>query len=213
MNMKEKTNEITKIVAMLLDQCWCFAGTGLDIYAEALLELCAAHGMVVAVCCGRLPRNALSAEAALLAGNRFFDVSRETNLKAFSEFLDVQSCQLSANEKTLRSRVQTNLAEVWNAKRNRQTYRRLTGTKEIEFAQDANALLEQGVALKTVARWLSARHQVSFVSVLNRLKLTRKAQVREKAGSSSDVWLSADYLVQRKNCVQVLLQNALVHRS
>lgn len=209
MNINEKIAEITRIISLLMDQCWCFAGTGLDVYVEALLKLCTAHGMVVAVCCGRLPRNALSAEAALLAGNRFFDVSRETNLKVFSEFLDVRSCQLSTNETPLQARIQMNLAAIWNTKRCRQTHRRLTGTKEIAFALDVDALLAQGVALRTAARWLSARHQVSLVSAMNRLKFTRTAKAREKAESPDEVWLSADYLAQRKACVQVLLQNTL----
>lgn len=211
MNINEKIDEITKIVSLLMDQCWCFAGTGLDIYAEALLKLCAAHGMVVAVCCGRLPQNVLSAEAALHAGNRFFDCSRETNLKVFSEFLDVRSCQLSTNETHLQSRIQMNLAAIWNTKRCRKTHRRLTSMKEIAFAQDADTLLAQGVAMKTAARWLSAKHQVSFTSAMNRLKLTRKVEkARARAGRSDDGWLSADYLAQRKACVQVLLQNTLL---
>lgn len=209
MNINEKIAEITRIVSLLMDQCWCFAGTGQDVYVEALLKLCTAHGMVVAVCCGRLPRNALSAETALLAGNRFFDVSRETNLKVFSEFLDVRSCQLSTNETPLQSRIQMNLAAIWNTKRCRQTHRRLTGTKEIAFALDVDALLVQGVALRTAARWLSARHQVSLVSTMNRLKLTRNAKARTKAWEPDNGWLSADYLIQRKACVQLLLQNTL----
>lgn len=210
MNINEKIDEITKIISLLMDQCWCFAGTGQDIYAEALLKLCAAHGMVVAVCCGRLPQNVLSAEPALHAGNRFFDFSRETNLKSFSEFLDIRSCQLSTNETPLRSRIQMNLAAIWNTKRCRQTHRRLTGAKEIAFAQDADALLTLGVPLKSSVRWLSAQHQVSLASTMNRLKLTCKAHAREKVRSPDDVWLSADYLAQRKTCVQVLLQNALL---
>lgn len=209
MNINEKIAEITRIVSLLMDQCWCFAGTGQDVYVEALLKLCTAHGMVVAVCCGRLPRNALSAETALLAGNRFFDVSRETNLQVFSEFLDVRSCQLSTNETPLQSRIQMNLAAIWNTKRCRQTHRRLTGTKEIAFALDVDALLVQGVALRTAARWLSARHQVSLVSTMNRLKLTRNAKARTKAWEPDNGWLSADYLIQRKACVQLLLQNTL----
>lgn len=210
MNINEKINEIIKIMAMIVDQCWCFAGTGLDIYPEALLKQCSVQqGMVVAICCGRLPRNVHDAEAALRAGNQFFEFACKANLKAFSEFLDVQSCQLSANEKPLRSRVQTNFAGIWNDKRCRQTHRRLTSTKEIAFAQDADALLAQGVALRTAARWLSARHQVSLVSAMNRLKFTRNAKAREKAESPDGGWLSADYLDLRKACVQVLLQNAL----
>ena len=224
MNINEKTNEIENVVARLMDQCWCFAGTGLDIYPEALLKQCSVQQrMVVAICCGRLPRNVHDAEAALRrlprnvhdaeaalrAGNQFFEFACKANLKAFSEFLDVQSCQLSANEKPLRSRVQTNFAGIWNDKRCRQTHRRLTSTKEIAFAQDADALLAQGVALRTAARWLSARHQVSRVSAMNRLKFTRNAKAREKAESPDGGWLSADYLDLRKACVQVLLQNAL----
>ena len=190
--------------------CWCFVGTGLDIYVETLLRLCSSYGMVVAIiCCGRLPHDTHSAEAALRTGHKFFEIAHAANLKAFSEFLDVQSCQLSANEKPLRSRVQTNFAGIWNDKRCRQTHRRLTSTKEIAFAQDADALLAQGVAMRTAARWLSARHQVSRVSAMNRLKFTRNAKAREKAESPDGGWLSADYLDLRKACVQVLLQNAL----
>ena len=210
MNINEKTCEIEKIIMHLIDMCWCFVGTGLDIYVETLLRLCSSYGMVVAIiCCGRLPHDTHSAEAALRTGHKFFEIAHAANLKAFSEFLDVQSCQLSANEKPLRSRVQTNFAGIWNDKRCRQTHRRLTSTKEIAFAQDADALLSQGVALRTAARWLSARHQVSRVSAMNRLKFTRNAKAREKAESPDGGWLSADYLDLRKACVQVLLQNAL----
>lgn len=210
MNINEKTCEIEKIIVHLIDMCWCFVGTGLDIYVETLLRLCSSYGMVVAIiCCGRLPHDTHSAEAALRTGHKFFEIAHAANLKAFSEFLDVQSCQLSANEKPLRSRVQTNFAGIWNDKRCRQTHRRLTSTKEIAFAQDADALLAQGVALRTAARWLSARHQVSRVSAMNRLKFTRNAKAREKAESPDGGWLSADYLDLRKACVQVLLQNAL----
>lgn len=209
MNINEKTYEIEKIIVHLIDMCWYFVGTGLDIYIETLLRLCSSYGMVVAICCGRLPHDTHSAAAALRTGHKFFEIAHAANLKAFSEFLDVRSCQLSTNETPLQSRIQMNLAAIWNTKRCRQTHRRLTGTKEIAFAQDADELLVQGVALRTAARWLSARHQVSLVSAMNRLKFTRNAKTREKVKSPDGSWLSADYLALRKACVQVLLQNAL----
>lgn len=210
MNIKEKVDGIVKVVAQLMDQCWCFAGTGQDIYIDALRKLGSTSGLVVATCCGRLPRNGHDAEILLQAGSQFFEISRKANLKEFSEFLDVRSCQLSLNEKSFRSRVQTSLAEIWNAKRCRQTHRRLTGAKEIAFAQDADALLAYGVALKSAARWLSARHQISVVSAMNRLKFTRNPSTRrERTPRQDEGWLSADYLACRKACVQELLQSTL----